>query len=175
MYSRPLDKHQINLYGGPRSRSPKSRRRALGSILIDSANTPLREDRNRTHTLRDATRHPEFELARWAAANMDAADRDAATVYTSGEHCAMCSAAHAWAGLGRIVYVASMDQLNAWLEEFRLEMEKKGVAMGEASLELPVAPLSIQSVAPGVEVQSPVPELETEIKALHRRCAGLGP
>ncbi|KAI0810222.1 cytidine/deoxycytidylate deaminase [Xylaria sp. FL0064] len=147
----------------------------FGSVLTDAADVALREDRNRTHTLRDATRHPEFELARWAAANMGAADRAAATVYTSGEHCAMCSAAHAWAGLGRIVYVASMEQLNAWLEEFREEKERKGGAVGEAIFELPVAPLSIQSVAPGVEVQGPVPELETEIKALHRRYAGLGP
>ncbi|KAI1355318.1 cytidine/deoxycytidylate deaminase [Xylaria sp. FL0043] len=143
----------------------------FGSVLVDSANTPLREDRNRTHTLRDATRYPEFELARWAATNMGAADPAAATVYTSGEHCAMCSAAHAWAGLGRIVYVASMEQLDAWLEEFW----EKGLAAEEAIFELPVAPLSIQSVAPGVEVEGPVPELEAGIKALHRRYAGLGP
>lgn len=32
---------------------------------------------------------------------LTAADRAAATVFTSGEHCPMCSAAHAWAGLGR--------------------------------------------------------------------------
>ena len=31
----------------------------------------------------------------------------ACTVYTSGEHCPMCSAAHAWVGLGRIVYAVS--------------------------------------------------------------------
>jgi hypothetical protein len=44
----------------------------------------LAEDRNREASLGDATRHPEFELARWAAANMTAAERAAATVFTSG-------------------------------------------------------------------------------------------
>ena len=71
------------------------------------------EDRNRTAG-GDQTRHPEFELARWAATYLSPEERDGATVYTSGEHCAMCSAAHAWVGLGRIVYVASTEQLLAW-------------------------------------------------------------
>src|SRR3712207_7274778 len=38
-----------------------------------------------------------------------------ATVYTSGEHCPLCAAAHAWVGLGRIVYASSSVQLTAWL------------------------------------------------------------
>ncbi|WP_242597190.1 nucleoside deaminase [Billgrantia sulfidoxydans] len=65
----------------------------------------------------DRTRHPEFELARWAAANMSPAARAAATVYTSGEHCPMCAAAHGWVGLGRIVYASSSEQLSGWLAE----------------------------------------------------------
>ena len=49
----------------------------------------------------DATRHPEFAIARWAADESDACPTRAdATVYTSGEHCPMCAAAHAWVGLG---------------------------------------------------------------------------
>ncbi len=143
----------------------------FGSVLVsdgdgDGADAVVREARNRVHTMGDATRHPEFELARWAAANMAPLARAAATVYTSGEHCAMCAAAHAWAGLGRIVYVASMAQLAAWLAEFAREN-------GGAGRVLPVAPLGVQSVAPGVRVEGPVAELEAEVKALHRRYAGL--
>src|SRR3712207_6925299 len=55
----------------------------------------------------DATQHPEFAIARWAATHLTPDERAAATVYTSGEHCPMCAAAHAWAGLGRIVYARS--------------------------------------------------------------------
>ena len=44
----------------------------------------------------------------------DPEERATATVYTSGEHCPMCSAAHAWVGLGRIVYATSSEQTGAW-------------------------------------------------------------
>ncbi|HEY2267626.1 MAG TPA: nucleoside deaminase, partial [Streptosporangiaceae bacterium] len=89
----------------------------FGSVLVAAGGQVLAEDRNRENTAGDATRHPEFELARWAAANMTADSRAAATVFTSGEHCPMCAAAHAWVGLGRIVYVSSSGQLTAWLAE----------------------------------------------------------
>ena len=58
----------------------------------------------------------------------------------------MCSAAHAWVGLGRIVYATSAEQLTAWRAEW-------GVPPS------PVAPLPISTVAPGVEVDGPAPEL----------------
>jgi len=91
----------------------------------------LAEDRNRENTMGDATRHPEFELARWAAANMTAVDRAGATVFTSGEHCPMCAAAHAWVGLGRIVYVSSSEQLTAWLAELGVPPRERGARMDE--------------------------------------------
>src|ERR1700683_3366003 len=87
----------------------------FGSVLVAEDGTVLAEDRNREVTAGDPTRHPEFELARWAATNMTPRERAAATVYTSGEHCAMCAAAHGWAGLGRIVYATSSEQLTGWL------------------------------------------------------------
>ena len=88
----------------------------FGSVLVAADGTVLAEDRNRVAS-GDRTRHPEFELARWAAANMTPEERAAATVFTSGEHCPMCAAAHGWVGLGRIVYVSSSEQLASWLEE----------------------------------------------------------
>jgi tRNA(Arg) A34 adenosine deaminase TadA len=129
----------------------------FGSVLVAADGRVLAEDRNRENTMGDATRHPEFELARWAAANMTAADRAGATVLTSGEHCPMCAAAHAWVGLGRIVYVSSSEQLTAWLAEL-------GVPPSS-----PVRPLPIRDVAPGLTVQGPVPELDEQVRELHRR------
>ncbi|KAI0547116.1 hypothetical protein F4679DRAFT_555368 [Xylaria curta] len=117
--------------------------------------------------MNDSTRHPEFELARWAATNMTPEARADATVYTSGEHCVMCTAAHAHVRLRRIVYVASMQQFVGWLGEFGKEKGETGEVV------MNVAPLPAQAVAPSVEVRGPVPELESEIKALHRRYAGL--
>ncbi|WP_067716869.1 nucleoside deaminase [Nocardia yamanashiensis] len=126
----------------------------FGSMLVAADGSVLAEDRNRVAG-GDHTRHPEFELARWAAENLSPAERATATVYTSGEHCPMCSAAHAWVGLGPIVYAASTEQLSAWLAEF-------GVAPG------PVAALPIQAIAPNVPVSGPFPELTDRIYALHR-------
>lgn len=68
----------------------------------------------------------------------------------------MCAAAHAWVGLGRIVYVASSAQLAAWLAEWGVPAP-------------PVRTLPVNDVAPGVIVEGPVPELADEVRELHRR------
>ena len=127
----------------------------FGSVLVGADGEVLAEDHNRVAS-GDRTRHPEFELARWSAARMTPEERAAATVYTSGEHCPMCAAAHAWVGLGRVVYVATSRQLTRWLAEL-------GVPAA------PVRPLPIQEVAPDVVVEGPVPELTEEVRALHFR------
>ena len=116
------------------------------------------EDRNRVQD-GDETRHPEFEIARWSASHLTADERAASTVYTSGEHCPMCSAAHAWMGLGPIVYAGSTEQLTGWRAAWGLRPS-------------PVLPLPVQQVAPGVEVRGPFAELEDELRELHRRHAG---
>jgi tRNA(Arg) A34 adenosine deaminase TadA len=131
----------------------------FGSVLVAGDGRVLAEERNRETTMGDATRHPEFELARWAAANLTLAERAAATVFTSGEHCPMCSAAHAWVGLGRIVYVSSSEQMVGWLTELGLPP-------------LPVVPLAVNQVAPHLVVQGPVPGLDEEVRDLHRRFRG---
>jgi tRNA(Arg) A34 adenosine deaminase TadA len=128
----------------------------FGSVLTSADGTVLAEERNRETSAGDPTRHPEFDLARWAAAHLDPAERAAATVYTSGEHCPMCSAAHGWVGLGRIVYATSSEQLGSWLIEL-------GVPPAA------VRPLSIQEVVPGAVVVGPVPRFAPEVRELHRR------
>ncbi|MGE0008244.1 MAG: nucleoside deaminase [Parvibaculaceae bacterium] len=127
----------------------------FGSVLVDAAGKVRAEDRNRVAG-GDQTRHPEFELARWAAAHMTSSERAGATVYTSGEHCPMCAAAHGWVGLGRIVYAASSRQLMVWLGE-----------IGAAPP--PVRPFPASEIAPGVLVEGPVEELAAEIRGLHLR------
>ena len=89
----------------------------FGSVLVDASGEVRFEDRNRVKD-GDETRHPEFEIAKWSAGHLTAEERAGATVYTSGEHCPMCSAAHAWMGLGRIVYAVSTAQLGEWLAEW---------------------------------------------------------
>lgn len=127
----------------------------FGSLLVDARGTVRFEDRNRVKD-GDATQHPEFAIARWAAQHLTPEERASATVYTSGEHCPMCAAAHGWVGLGRIVYACSSAQLSGWLGEW-------GVAPS------PVATLPIQTVVPGAQVSGPAPQLAEEVRELHRQ------
>ncbi|WGX96600.1 nucleoside deaminase [Nocardioides sp. L-11A] len=127
----------------------------FGSVLVAADGTVLMEDHNHVSD-GDGTRHPELAIALWAAAHVPVAERAALTVYTSGEHCAMCSAAHAWAGLGRIVFATSTPQLVRWYAELGLA-------------ESPVTPLRITEVAPGVPVDGPVEEYAERVRALHVR------
>ena len=94
-------------------------------------------------------------VARWAATNMTPPERAEATVYTSGEHCPMCAAAHGWAGLGRIVYATSSEQMTGWLAEL-------GVAP------TPVLPRPIAEIVPGVPVAGPAPQFAEQVRDLHR-------
>ena len=68
----------------------------------------------------------------------------------------MCSAAHAWVGLGRIVYAASGEQLLRWLVEW-------GVSKG------PVRALAINQIAPDLLVDGPADELTDQVRSLHAR------
>lgn len=52
----------------------------FGSVLVGADGKVLAEDRNRIAG-GDSTRHPEFELARWAAAHLTEEERAAATVW----------------------------------------------------------------------------------------------
>ena len=131
----------------------------FGSLLVDAGGHTLFEDRNRVKDGLhdgDATRHPEFAIARWAAENIAPVRRVRCTVYTSGEHCPMCSAAHAWVGLGRIVYATSTAQLSQWRAEWGAPPS-------------PVAALPIGVVAPRVPADGPAPQFEAEMKALYER------
>lgn len=125
----------------------------FGSIIVSSEGDILFEDHNRVSG-GDHTRHPEFEIARWAANHLSPEERKLATVYTSGEHCPMCAAAHGWVGLGRIVYASSSEQLGKWLSDM-------GVPQS------PVKSLPIQQIIENADVDGPVDELAEKVHALH--------
>jgi tRNA(Arg) A34 adenosine deaminase TadA len=68
----------------------------------------------------------------------------------------MCSAAHGWVGLGRIVYAHSSAQLAEWLDEMGVPRP-------------PVRIIPIEDVIAGVEAQGPIGEFEAKVRELHRR------
>lgn len=124
----------------------------FGSILVSPDSQILFEDHNR-NAEGNETRHPEFEIARWAADHLTPEERAKTTVYTSGEHCSMCSSAHGLAGLGRIVYASSGEQLGKWKKEF-------GIEAG------PLKDLAIEEVTKNIQVDGPDQKLAKEIKQL---------
>lgn len=126
----------------------------FGSVLVSANGELLAEEHNRVAG-GDQTQHPEFALARWAAENMTPEERSQATVYTSGEHCPMCAAAHGWVGLGRIVYACSSEQLAQWLKEMEAAQSR-------------VRSLPIQDIIRDTATDGPVPELEEQVHRLHR-------
>lgn len=125
----------------------------FGSILVSHDGDILFEDYNHVSG-GDHTRHPEFEIARWAAENLSPENRTLATVYTSGEHCPMCAAAHGWVGLGRIVYACSSQLLNEWSLDFNWPPS-------------PLESFPIQAIIKQVVVDGPEESLTEEIKQLH--------
>jgi tRNA(Arg) A34 adenosine deaminase TadA len=129
----------------------------FGSILVGADGLVLAEARNRESTDHDPTAHPELELARWAIANLGPEQRASSTVYTSGEHCPMCAAAHGWAGLGRVVAAATSAQLSEWRSSW-------GLPPG------PVAAIPLSTVAPGVTVDAPMPQIDEKMRAIHDRA-----
>lgn len=131
----------------------------FGSLLVGPEGEILAQDHNQISS-GDETHHPELTITQWASRNLDPAQRAASTVYTSGEHCAMCSAAHGWVGLGRIVYATSSAQLVGWMQQWGIEP-------------FPVKPLAINDVLPNARVDGPAPTLADEVRELQRRYFGL--
>lgn len=128
----------------------------FASLIVSGDGTVLAEMQSQVGS-GDRTQHPEFNLVRWAAEHMTPVERGKATVYTSCEHCPMCSAAHGWVGLGRIVFACSAKQMAAWRKS-------------ELNQVSPVHTLSICDVLHDAVVDGPVPELAEEVLELQRRA-----
>lgn len=127
---------------------------AFGSVLVDEAGNIIAEARNRVNE-KTILAHPEIDLAYWAAENLSEEDRSKTTMYTTGEHCPMCSAAHGWVGIGSLVYLSSGEQLGEWQKDFNLEAA-------------PIIFLPVEDIIKNVEVRGPAEgDLLQEIKNLH--------
>ena len=83
----------------------------FGATLASPQGEVLRVARNNQNTTRDCTGHAELVLVREAAEHLGPQALRGATVYASGEPCAMCSGAMFWAGVGRVVYAATQQDI----------------------------------------------------------------
>ena len=113
----------------------------FGAVLVSPRGEGLLVARNNQNTAADCTGHAEMVLVREAAARLGPASLHGATVYASGEPCAMCSGALFWARVRRVIYAASSRDI----------VEALGAPM------LPIDSATVLAGAsPGVEVQGPL-------------------
>lgn len=127
----------------------------FGSLLVGADGEVLAERNNREHSDGDVTEHPEIWLAAWASRNLTPDERAGATIYTSGESCPMCAAAQYWAGVGRLVFAMSGEQISA----------VRGP--GSAGIALSSRDVFARAVGPAIRVEGPADELADEAAALY--------
>ncbi len=127
----------------------------FGSLLTSGDGEVLAERRNRVVTSGDRTGHPELDLASWASVHLTDDERADATIYTSGEHCPMCTAAQIWVGVGRLVFILSAEQIRA-------------VSSSPTVINLTAREIIERSNA-NVVVEGPCDELVPQAGALFRR------
>jgi tRNA(Arg) A34 adenosine deaminase TadA len=98
------------------ARSARDRGDHPFGALLATADGAVIEAMNSVVTGADPTGHAETNLVRLAG-GLPLAELAGSTLYTSTEPCAMCAGAIYWAGVGRMVFALSSDDLNAMVPE----------------------------------------------------------
>ena len=126
----------------------------FGALLVaPDGETVLLEQRNV-----DSVNHAEAVLARDAARQFAPALLWGCTLYTTVEPCAMCAGTQYWAHIGQLVYGMSEQRL----------LQLTGNHAENPTLDLPCREVFARGQK-AMQVWGPVPEVEDEIAALHRR------
>lgn len=126
----------------------------FGATLVSPQGELLQVSLNNQNTSADCTGHAEMVLVREAQVRLGAAALRGATVYASGEPCAMCSGAMYWAGIARVVYAASQADIGAALGGDALPIETSSVYTG-ASREVVVEGPLLRDAAVAVLRKAP--------------------
>ncbi|MFL9881010.1 nucleoside deaminase [Herbaspirillum rhizosphaerae] len=87
----------------------------FGATLVSPQGEILLVAANNQNSSADCTGHAEMVLVRNAQKQLGLRALRGATVYASGEPCAMCSGAMFWAEIKRVVYAASTEQIGTAL------------------------------------------------------------
>jgi tRNA(Arg) A34 adenosine deaminase TadA len=126
----------------------------FGALLVAAdGETVLLEQRNV-----DSINHAEAVLARDAARQFGPDMLWGCTLYTTVEPCAMCAGTQYWANIGRLVYGMSESRL----------LQLTGNHAENPTLDLPCREVFARGQK-ALRVWGPLPEVEDEIAALHRR------
>jgi len=126
----------------------------FGALLVaPDGETVLLEQRNV-----DSVNHAEAVLARNAARQFPSDVLWDCTIYTTVEPCAMCAGTQYWAHIGQLVYGMSEQRL----------LQLTGNHAENPTLDLPCREVFARGQK-AVRIWGPLPEVEEEIAALHRR------
>lgn len=107
----------------------------FGAVIVREGRLIAR-GRNLGRTKDDPTAHGEMvAIHRGLAAHGSKALRGA-TLYTTGEPCAMCMGAILWCHFGRLVFAASVDQLASRMDQIM-------ISSAELASKAPFAPIEI--------------------------------
>src|SRR5262245_19660819 len=101
----------------------------FGAALVRDG-TLLHVAQNNQLTELDLTGHAEVVLLRGAWAQFGLSVARGATVYASGEPCAMCTGAMFWAGVQRVVFAATQADIIAALDGPALPIRTAEVLAG---------------------------------------------
>jgi tRNA(Arg) A34 adenosine deaminase TadA len=107
----------------------------FGAVIVQGGRVVSR-GRNLGRSERDPTAHGEMVAIRRCLAGPGKDALKGATLYTSGEPCAMCMGAILWCGVGRLVFAASLQQLASKIDQIML-------SSAEVAAKTPFAPISI--------------------------------
>ncbi len=99
----------------------------FGAVLVSGQGERLWVAQNNQFTHHDCTGHAEMVLVRDVAASLGADALQGATVYASGEPCAMCCGAMFWAGIRQVVYAASQADITRLLGSPALPISSRDV------------------------------------------------
>lgn len=115
----------------------------FGAVLVRDGRA-LWTAQNDQVTSGDCTGHAEVVLVREAAKALGPAALRGATVYASGEPCAMCSGAMFWAGIARVVFGAPTPAMAALLGDPTLPPRCAEVLAGASPAVEVVGPLLLE-------------------------------
>jgi len=87
-------------------------------------------------SLKDPTAHGEMIAIRRVLAEGNPGVLKGATLYTSGEPCAMCMGAIAWCGITRLVFAASLAQLATVIDQIMIPSAEVADKTGFATIEI---------------------------------------
>ena len=91
----------------------------FGAVIVRDGQV-LARGRNLVRTNDDPTAHGEMMAIRRGLADHGSAALKGATLYASGEPCAMCMGAIIWCGFGRLVFAASVLQLGERMNQIMI-------------------------------------------------------